>query len=158
MFLPPYDEQILIIEVTPRNCQAKRLGGSNARQIQVGFLREYRTRLIADVVTGKLDVREAASRLPDEAEEPEPLDETDALTDGEEEPTDDLDDRPRGGRGVTTDTSERGLERLICTALTGSPCDAVLAQAGSGRRSRHPLGRGRLDLRHPQRLRPRVHG
>ena len=25
---------------------------------------------------------------------------------------------------MTTDTSERGLERLICTALTGSPCDA----------------------------------
>jgi type I restriction enzyme, R subunit len=24
---------------------------------------------------------------------------------------------------VTTDTSERGLERLICTALTGTPCD-----------------------------------
>ncbi|MEI6633592.1 MAG: type I restriction endonuclease subunit R [Chlamydiota bacterium] len=24
---------------------------------------------------------------------------------------------------MTTDTSERGLERLICTALTGSPCD-----------------------------------
>ena len=63
-------------------------------QIQVGFLREYRTRLIADVVTGKLDVREAVARLPDEAEEPEPLDETDALTDGEEEPTDDRDDAP----------------------------------------------------------------
>ena len=31
---------------------------------------------------------------------------------------------------MTTDTSERGLERLICTALTGSPCDAALAQAG----------------------------
>ena len=29
---------------------------------------------------------------------------------------------------MTTDTSERGLERLICTALTGSPCDAALAQ------------------------------
>ena len=53
--------------------------------------REYRTRLIADVVTGKLDVREAAARLPDEVEEPEPLDETDALTDGEDEPSDDLD-------------------------------------------------------------------
>ena len=26
-----------------------------------------------------------------------------------------------------TDTSERGLERLICTALTGSPCDAPLS-------------------------------
>jgi len=26
---------------------------------------------------------------------------------------------------MTTDTSERGLERLICTALTGAPCDPV---------------------------------
>lgn len=26
---------------------------------------------------------------------------------------------------MTTDTSERGLERLICTALTGHPCDPV---------------------------------
>ena len=29
------------------------------------YLREFRTRLIADVVTGKLDVREAAARLPE---------------------------------------------------------------------------------------------
>ena len=61
---------------------------------QIELLREYRTRLIADVVTGKLDVREAAARLPDEVEEPEPREETDALTDGEEEPTDDLDTAP----------------------------------------------------------------
>jgi type I restriction enzyme, S subunit len=33
---------------------------------EIDFLREYRTRLVADVVTGKLDVREAAVRLPDE--------------------------------------------------------------------------------------------
>ena len=33
---------------------------------EIDLLREYRTRLVADVVTGKLDVREAASRLPDE--------------------------------------------------------------------------------------------
>ena len=26
---------------------------------------------------------------------------------------------------MSTDTSERGLERRICTALTGSPCDAA---------------------------------
>ena len=32
---------------------------------QISFLREYRTRLIADVVTGKLDVREAAAVLPE---------------------------------------------------------------------------------------------
>ena len=32
---------------------------------QIALLREYRTRLIADVVTGKLDVREAAADLPE---------------------------------------------------------------------------------------------
>ncbi len=32
---------------------------------QIDLLREYRTRLIADVVTGKLDVREAAAALPE---------------------------------------------------------------------------------------------
>ncbi len=31
---------------------------------------------------------------------------------------------------MTTDTSERGLERLICTALTGAPCDAGAPPAG----------------------------
>ncbi|MBK6733134.1 MAG: hypothetical protein IPG61_03445 [bacterium] len=36
-------------------------------QREIDLLREYRTRLIADVVTGKLDVREAAAQLPDEA-------------------------------------------------------------------------------------------
>lgn len=35
---------------------------------EIALLREYRTRLVADVVTGKLDVREAAKRLPDELE------------------------------------------------------------------------------------------
>jgi type I restriction enzyme S subunit len=40
---------------------------------EVSLLREYRTRLIADVVTGRLDVREASTRLPDEAEEREAL-------------------------------------------------------------------------------------
>ena len=36
----------------------------SARQ-EIDLLVEYRTRLIADVVTGKLDVREAAAKLPD---------------------------------------------------------------------------------------------
>ncbi len=33
---------------------------------EIELLREYRIRLVADVVTGKIDVREAAARLPDE--------------------------------------------------------------------------------------------
>ena len=36
---------------------------------EIGLLREYRTRLVADVVTGKLDVRAAARQLPEEAGE-----------------------------------------------------------------------------------------
>ena len=36
------------------------------------------------MVTGKLDVREAAAQLPDEVDEPELLDETDAESDAEE--------------------------------------------------------------------------
>jgi type I restriction enzyme, S subunit len=31
----------------------------------INLLREYRTRLVADVVTGKVDVRDIAARLPD---------------------------------------------------------------------------------------------
>ena len=37
----------------------------------------------------------------------------------------------------TTDTSEAGLERLICTALTGAPCDSG---AGSVDAVRERLG------------------
>jgi type I restriction enzyme S subunit len=50
---------------------------------EISLLREYRTRLVADVVTGKLDVRPAAARLPDvtmEAAEQS----AGALDDGEE--------------------------------------------------------------------------
>ena len=34
---------------------------------EIELLREYRARLIADVVTGRLDVREAAAQLPKDA-------------------------------------------------------------------------------------------
>ena len=101
---------------------------------EIDLLREYRTRLIADVVTGKLDVREAAARLPDEVEEPEPLDETEADADVEQTRLT-ISTPSRGGRGMTTDTSERGLERLICTALTGSRV-LIPARAASAERGR----------------------
>jgi type I restriction enzyme S subunit len=52
---------------------------------QISLLREYRTRLIADVITGKLDVREAVTHLPDEAEEPEPIDDADVENNGNED-------------------------------------------------------------------------
>ena len=50
---------------------------------EIDLLREYRTRLVADVVTGKLDVREAAARLPDEAAPDTVEDDTDPTLDPE---------------------------------------------------------------------------
>jgi len=44
---------------------------------EVSLWKEYRTRLIADVVTGKLDVREVVAQMPDEVEELESLNEID---------------------------------------------------------------------------------
>ena len=43
---------------------------------------------------------------------------------------------------MTTDTSERGLERLICTALTGSPCDPGAARASAVRERPAAYGAG----------------
>ena len=62
---PPVDEQRAIVSaidgvVTRRETVVEAVRG------QVHQLREYRTRLISDVVTGKLDVREAAEHLPDD--------------------------------------------------------------------------------------------
>ncbi len=51
---------------------------------EIDLLREYRTRLVSDVVTGKLDVREAAANLPEELEE-EPEEDSEQ----EEEPDED---------------------------------------------------------------------
>lgn len=56
---------------------------------QVELVQEYRTRLVADVVTGKLDVREASARLPEEGEE-EPIDEGGVLPDNMEDDTYDM--------------------------------------------------------------------
>ena len=88
--VPPHSEQRKLLDKI-----AERLDpisqSAKAAEREISLLREYRARLIADVVTGKLDVREVAARLPDEAEEPEPLDEADALSDADEEEADDLD-------------------------------------------------------------------
>ena len=58
---------------------------------QFDLIREYRTSLIADVVTGKLlTCARRRHDSSDEVEELDPLDEADALIDGEDEPTDAL--------------------------------------------------------------------
>jgi type I restriction enzyme S subunit len=58
---------------------------------EITLLREYRIRLIADVVTGKLDVREVAAGLPEEVE---PSIQSDAAGVDGGEAEDDLDSDP----------------------------------------------------------------
>jgi type I restriction enzyme S subunit len=76
--VPPVDEQRRVVsfyfdatEDTDRTI--------NRTRCEIDLLREYRTRLIADVVTGKLDVRDAAARLPDEIDEVESPDDTEPI-------------------------------------------------------------------------------
>ena len=88
--LPPLPEQAAIVSFLDR-ATADLDAATTSAQRETSLIREYHTHLIADVVTGKLDVREAAAGLPDEVKEPEPFDETSSLIDGEEEPSDDLD-------------------------------------------------------------------
>lgn len=66
----------------------------SAARREIDLLREYRTRLIADVVTGKLDVRKAAARLPQEAEDLEPLDEAEVESEAQEADAGDADAEP----------------------------------------------------------------
>ena len=91
--LPPIDEQQEVLAHLDRATKKPSEAIDRAHR-EIAHLSEYCTRLIADVVTGKLDVREAAAGLPDEVEEPEPFNETSALIDGEEEPSDNLDAVP----------------------------------------------------------------
>ncbi len=88
--VPSFDEQNAIVRAVVEKTDSI---SRSADQIdrEIALLREYRTRLIADVVTGKLDVREAAARLPGEAEEPDLLDDADVISGAEEGTVDDLD-------------------------------------------------------------------
>ncbi len=64
---PAADQQAIVRYLDAHVSKADVLVASLEREITL--LREYRTRLTADVVTGKLDVRAAAAQMPEEAEE-----------------------------------------------------------------------------------------
>lgn len=84
--IPPAAERKVILEAA--DIQLRAVDGAIAStQNKVELLREYRTRLVADVVTGKLDVREAAARLPDESA---PDDDASTDADADEEATEEV--------------------------------------------------------------------
>ena len=63
ILVPPILEQQMIVSAVQTETVA--LDATISRlEREIDLLREYRTRLVADVVTGKLDVREVAGKLP----------------------------------------------------------------------------------------------
>ena len=60
---PPLKEQTSILERLDEELNGL-MKAQKAAETEIGLLREYRIRLIADVVTGKLDALEAAAKLP----------------------------------------------------------------------------------------------
>ena len=85
--IPAFHEQALVVEYTENATFGTRAAQETARR-GIACLREYRARLIADVVTGKLDVRGAAAGLPkvdplagDDVDDPEDHEVDSALED-----------------------------------------------------------------------------
>lgn len=94
LILPPYEEQLQIIRRLAQETE-QTVTAIDRTQREIALLREYRTRLIADVVTGKLDVRTAAAALPEEVQGATPAENDDAdadTVDEESEASDDVAD------------------------------------------------------------------
>jgi type I restriction enzyme S subunit len=64
VLIPPFLEQVEIAKHILQSAKPYTTAITNFER-EIALLREYRTRLTADVVTGKLDVRAAAASLPD---------------------------------------------------------------------------------------------
>jgi type I restriction enzyme S subunit len=67
LVLPPRSEQDAVAAFLERACTRPNAAIDHAHR-EIALMREYRARLIADVVTGKVDVRAAAQSLPEEEE------------------------------------------------------------------------------------------
>jgi type I restriction enzyme S subunit len=62
--VPPPDEQLAIADRVVKATAELRAAKAGI-EAEIALLKEYRIRLISDVVTGKLDVRDEAAKLPD---------------------------------------------------------------------------------------------
>jgi type I restriction enzyme S subunit len=62
--IPPPQERQSILSLVETETKTISIALTRTER-EIGLLREYRTRLVADVVTGKLDVRAAARQLPE---------------------------------------------------------------------------------------------
>ena len=65
--VPPVEEQEKICRQIRSDCAPFEAAVTRTER-ELALMQEYRTRLTADIVTGKLDVRAAAASLPDSAD------------------------------------------------------------------------------------------
>ena len=79
--MPSKEEQVAILRTLREETKSLGTAIAAARR-QIELLQEYRTRLIADVVTGKLDVRDAAAQLVDQTDDQDPIEGDGLLTEG----------------------------------------------------------------------------
>jgi type I restriction enzyme S subunit len=80
--IPPHEEMLTILATIA--AQMARIDGAVERtEREVHLVHEFRTRLISDVVTGKLDVRQAAEQLSEGDESAGLRDHADAILDGD---------------------------------------------------------------------------
>lgn len=69
--MPAVPEQEMIVAQILEDTQPLNTAVARAEH-EIELLQEYRTRLVADVVTGKLDVRGSARDLPAQVDDPQP--------------------------------------------------------------------------------------
>jgi len=89
--IPPLQEQLSIMEAIKKELVPINAARERAHY-EISLLREYHVRLIADVVTGKLDVRSATTNLPEETDETEVFE--DELSGDEETTEEELESDP----------------------------------------------------------------
>lgn len=94
ILLPPSEEQDLLVDKIEMDISNIDTTITRAQR-EIDLLTEYRTRLIADAVTGKVDVREVAAGLP----KVDPLGGVDVVEDG-------LDDEVEDGVEETVGLAE----------------------------------------------------
>ncbi len=64
MWYPSHDEQLALLAAVEKESEPYNRAITRTER-EIALMQEYRTRLTADLVTGRLDVREAASKLPE---------------------------------------------------------------------------------------------
>ena len=111
---PPIEEQRQIAQAVDGGMDHIASSIERSRR-QIGSLQEYRARLIADVVTGKLDVREIAAGLPD----------LDPLA-AEQDQNDDVNQHP--GSEASGDAEEGGPAPDVVDAEPSEAAEDLMAE------------------------------